>query len=129
MYIQTRINKMKDIFDAKILCRSCNTEMRPTHVVKSGFKLRAMACPKCGERIIHPTDLHTYNHYSSLRRKTYKVKLRIIGNSHAISIPKEIVEFINQLNSTNKMNEMVKLCFEDFGKLGVYFVEEERWQK
>ena len=62
-----------------------------------------------------------------MRRKTFNVKLRVVGNSHAISIPKEIVDFINETNQGMRkhMNEMVKLCFEDFGKLSVNFMDEK----
>lgn len=117
---------MKDIFDTKILCKECDSKMAPTIVEKSGFKLRAIQCPKCNEKIIHPSDLEKYSHYNNLKRKTYNVKLRIVGNSHTISIPKEIFDFINETNHSfnRRMNEVVKLCFEDFGKLTLNFVDE-----
>jgi hypothetical protein len=118
---------MKDIFDAKIMCNNCDVQMIPTEFEKSGFVLRAVQCPKCREKIIHPGDLASYTHYNNLRGKTYSVKLRVVGNSHAISIPKEIVDFINETNRTMNMhmNDMVKLCFEDFGKLSLNFMDED----
>lgn len=119
---------MKDIFDAKISCKNCNLEMNPVNLEKSGFLLRAVICPNCKEKIIHPADLQNFNSYNDLRRKTYSVKLRVVGNSHAVSIPKEIIDFINQTNSrmSSHMNDMVKLCFEDFGKLSLIFAEQEK---
>ena len=110
---------MKDIFDAKISCKNCNIEMQPVTIEKSGFRLRAMRCPKCAEKIVHPTDLNKLQHYNDLKRKTYSVKLRVVGNSHTVSIPKEIVDFINDTNTkmSRHMNDMVQLCFEDFGRL------------
>lgn len=119
---------MKDIFDAKISCKDCNIQMKPITLEKSGFILRAVACPNCKEKIIHPADLQNFNSYNNLRRKTYSVKLRIVGNSHAVSIPKEIIDFINQINGkmNNHTNDMVKLCFEDFGKLSLIFAENEK---
>ena len=118
---------MKDIFDAKIMCNNCNLQMRPIEFEKLGFVLRAVQCPKCKEKIIHPGDLSNYNQYNNLKGKTYSVKLRVVGNSHAISIPKEILDFINEMNHRTRthMNDMVKLCFEDFGKLSLNFMEEE----
>ena len=117
---------MKDIFDAKILCKECDVEMKPLVIEKSGFRLRAIQCPRCSQKIIHPSDLEKFNHYNNLKRKTYSVKLRIVDNSHAISIPKEIVDFINDMNHSfhTNMNDMVKLCFEDFGKISLNFLDE-----
>lgn len=122
---------MKDIFDAKIFCKNCNVEMNPVTILRSGYKLRAVHCDKCGERIIHPSDLHSLQQYNDLKRKTYNVKLRVIGNSHAVSIPKEIVDFINetQRGMSKHMNDMVRLCFEDFGKISMNFIDEEEIKK
>jgi len=117
---------MKDIFDAKIVCKKCNTEMTPVLLNKNGFKLRAMRCEKCNEEIIHPADLEKYNHYKSIKGKTYNVKLRVVGNSHAISIPKEILDFVSEMQRDMKkqMDDVVKLCFEDFGKLSLNFFSD-----
>jgi len=116
---------MKDIFDAKIVCEKCNVQMKKAIVEKEGYQLRAVKCPKCKNEIIHPVDLSNLNHYNDLKNKTYNVKLRVVGNSHAISIPKEIVDFINESHKQMKhdMNDMVKLCFEDFGKLSLDFFD------
>lgn len=106
--------------------------MIPISLEKKGFRLRAVKCPDCNEKIVHPTDLNNFKHYNDLKSKTFNVKLRVVGNSHAISIPKEIVEFINETNHRmkNHMNDMVRLCFEDFGRLSLRFTDEgekERW--
>jgi hypothetical protein len=127
----TNKNTMKDIFDAKISCKNCDTEMKPIDIEKNGFRLRAVHCPKCNDKIVHPADLENLKRYNDMKRKTYNVKLRIVGNSHAISIPKEIVDFINETNlrMSNHLNDVVKLCFEDFGKLSLQFIDEkeQRW--
>jgi hypothetical protein len=56
--------------------------------------------------------------------------LRVVGNSHAVSIPKEIVDFINDMHRgmSRQMDDMVKLCFEDFGKLSLSFIDQEVYQ-
>ncbi len=119
---------MRDIFDAKILCKNCEVQMEPTTIEKHGFKLRAVKCPECNEKIVHPSDLNKLQHYNNLKQKTFNVKLRMVGNSHAISIPKEIVDFINEMNTSMRrhMDNMVRLCLEDFGKLSLDFLHDRR---
>ncbi len=114
---------MIDIFDQKIVCKKCDEEMKKTFVVRNGFELRAVECSKCGDKIVHPSDKERLDHFNDLRGKTFNVKLRMVGNSHAISIPKEIVNFINEAHSKIRkdMDDMVRLCFEDFGRLSVRF--------
>jgi len=102
-------------------------KMKPTIVRRDGFELRAVKCDKCNDVIIHPADVNGLEDYKQLRGKNFHVKLRMVGNSHAISIPKEIVDFINERHRTMKkdMDDMVRLCFEDFDTLKVMFNDEE----
>jgi hypothetical protein len=118
---------MTDIFDTKIVCKKCNKIMKPFLLNKNGFELRAVECSKCGDKIVHPADANCLNHYNDLKGKTFNVKLRMVGNSHTISIPKEIVDFMNeQKNQMRKhMDNMVKLCLDDFKRLSLLFDEEE----
>jgi len=114
---------MNDIFDNKILCKKCGIEMKPIELIKNGFKMRAIKCPKCGERIIHPSDMKDFNQFNNLKHKTFKVKLRLVGNSYAVSIPREIVDFMHEQEKL--MNDMVKLAFEDAKKLSLKFDETD----
>ncbi|MEM4259564.1 MAG: hypothetical protein QXS38_02275 [Candidatus Pacearchaeota archaeon] len=125
---------MTDIFDAKIMCKNCNIQMKPRVVEKEGLQLRAVECPKCKDRIIHPADLNCLNKFNDVKDKTFNVKLRMVGNSHAISIPKEIIDLMNEqrrlMHEQHKrmrkeMSDMVRLAFEDFGKLSLIFGQEE----
>ena len=118
---------MTDIFDNTILCKHCNTKMQRAKVAKNGFLLRAVVCGKCGDRVIHPADEAEYNKFRVLRNKEFHVKMRLVGNSYAVSIPKEIVSFIREQEKI--MNDMVRLCFEDFGKLSLDFNREEKENK
>jgi prolyl oligopeptidase PreP (S9A serine peptidase family) len=93
--------------------------MDKTLVIKSGHQLRAVQCSKCKQTIIHPADSTNLEHYNTIKDKTFHVKLRMVGNSHAISIPKEIVEFMQQQEKI--MDDMVRLCFEDMRKLRIEF--------
>tara|TARA_Y100000310_G_C20612064_1_gene778536 strand:- start:1149 stop:1481 length:333 start_codon:yes stop_codon:yes gene_type:complete len=110
---------MKDIFDAKIMCEKCNLDMKRDFLDKGGFKVRTMKCENCGDKIVHPIDLAKAEHFKDLKGKEYNVKLRVIGNSHAISIPKEIVDFINE--QEERMDKMIRLCFDDFRRLSLRF--------
>ncbi|HTY43667.1 MAG TPA: hypothetical protein VMC80_00280 [Patescibacteria group bacterium] len=110
---------MTDIFENKIFCNKCNTKMEKAQIAKNGFVLRAMVCPKCNEKIIHPVDEQEYNRFANLKNKEFQVKMRLVGNSYTVSIPKEIVSFIKEQEKI--MNDMVKLCFEDLGRLSLNF--------
>ncbi len=111
---------MADIFDNIILCKKCKSKMEKAKISKNGFLLRAMICPKCNEKIIHPTDEQEYNKFINLRNKNFVVKMRLVGNSYAVSIPKEIVSFMREQEKI--MNDMVRLCFEEAGKLSLNFM-------
>jgi uncharacterized Zn finger protein len=113
---------MTDIFETNISCKNCNRKMDKTLVNRQGFELRAVKCRECGDQIIHPADVNGLENFKNLKGKTYSVKLRVIGNSHAISIPKEIVEFIKHQERT--IDDMVRLCFEDMHRLSVRFGKE-----
>ena len=108
-----------DIFDNKILCKKCDVEMSPIEVIKSGFILRFIECPKCNSKIIHPKDELEYNNFVNLKKKQFTVKMRFVGNSYAVSIPKEIVNFMKEQEEI--MDDMVKLCLEGFGRLRLDF--------
>ena len=93
--------------------------MKKAQIVKNGFLFRTLICPKCKAKIIHPLDEQEYNKFINLKNKEFKVKMRLVGNSYAVSIPKEIVSFMKEQEKI--MNDMVRLCFEDFGRLSFYF--------
>lgn len=114
---------MTDVFDNVILCKKCNKEMEKTEIEKDGFFLRAVQCPECKDKIIHPADISEYQQFKNLRNKNFRVKLRLVGNSYAVSIPKQIVDFIHEQEKI--MDDMVRLCFEEAGKLSLTFKEEE----
>lgn len=117
------INKMTDIFDNPILCKKCRKEMKKVKLEKNGFFLRAVECEKCKDRILHPSDELEYDKFVKLRDKTFRVKMRIVGNSYAVSIPREIVNFIKEQEKI--MDNMVRLCFNDSHKLSLMFGDEE----
>lgn len=110
---------MSDIFENTILCKECNKKMHNESIIKNGFKIRSIKCPNCKNRILHPEDIQEYKDFTSLRKKTFKVKLRFVGNSYAVSIPREIIDFMNEQD--RKLNNIVNLCFEEFGRISLNF--------
>jgi len=110
---------MNDIFDNTILCGKCDIKMNPVQIAKNGFILRAVNCPKCNLKIVHPKDEQEYLNFMNLKKKEFDVKLRIVGNSYAVSIPMEIVNFMKEQEKV--MDDMVRLCFEEFGKISLNF--------
>lgn len=98
--------------------------MQRAKIAKNGFLFRAMICPKCNEKLVHPVDEQEYHKFINLKNKEFKVKMRLVGNSYAVSIPKEIVLFMNK--QKKMMDDMVNLCFEEMGRLSLNFHELRR---
>lgn len=111
-----------DIFDNTILCQKCGTKMQKAQLERNGFLLRAVVCSRCGDKILHPVDEQEYERYVTLKNKEFKVKMRLVGNSYAVSIPREIVSFMEEQEKV--MDNMVRLCFEEMGRLSLSFGEE-----
>ena len=118
---------MEDIFDNIILCNKCNKKMIPKLLTRNGFNLRTVKCENCGKSIVHPEDKREYEEFIKLKQKEYNVKMRMVGNSYAVSIPREIVDFMQE--QENIMNNMVKLCFEEAGKISLDFDSNNEQQK
>jgi len=113
-----------DIFENTVLCKKCSKKMYRGEAVKNGFILRTLECAECGQKVYHPEDLAEYKQFSNLRNRSYKVKLRIVGNSHAVSIPKEILDFFNNTEDMENMAErMVTVALEEFNKVSLLFDE------
>jgi len=93
--------------------------MKKANLVRNGFEMRALVCEKCGNKIIHPQDELEYKNFLGLKNKIFKVKLRLVGNSYAVSIPKEIISFIKE--QEKMFNDIVKLAFEDARRLRLIF--------
>jgi len=110
---------MADLFDNKILCGKCNLQMKSISIAKNGFILRAVECSKCGSKIIHPHDEQEYKDFVELKKKEFSVKMRFVGNSYAVSIPKEIVNFMQEQEKV--MDDMVRLSLQEFGRISLCF--------
>jgi DNA-directed RNA polymerase subunit RPC12/RpoP len=128
-----------DLFENTVLCKNCGKKMKPAVVIKEGFKMRALKCPSCSNIIIHPIDLEEFNKFKQLRGRQFQVKLRLVGNSYTVSIPREIVNFMKEEEAENRpenihekmqehmvkqmqaMEQMVTLAMEEANKIGLMF--------
>ena len=108
---------MMDLLDnTDVMCKTCKVAMQRGHTLKNGFKLRSFMCPKCKAHYLHPVDLEKYTEYNQLKEKQFNMKLRMIGNSFCISIPREIIRF-NHIQE----NSIVSLSMEDPEKIRLIF--------
>ncbi len=114
---------MNDIFEsAKVLCPECNTETERTLDLKEGFEFRALTCRTCKKTWHHPLDVKRYTDYQNLRNKEFRVKLRMVGNSHTISIPKEIIDFEDRFRQLEQeVDDMIRLTLDEPGKVSIFF--------
>ena len=118
MYIHNAY-KMADIYETTIVCDKCNRKTSKNLVMKDGFRLRTWECNGCNKRYFHPLDLQEYEGFKELKNKTFKVKLRLVGNSYAVSIPREIIDFEEEFN--REMQELINITLEEPRRLSLFF--------
>ncbi len=114
---------MTDLFENKILCKNCDRVMDKGFTIKDGFKLRFLQCPKCNSRTYHPLDLKEYEDFNKIRNKQWEVKLRMVGNSYTVSIPKEIIEFEEQFQK--EMDNIIRMTLEEPTKLSLFLTKRK----
>ncbi len=119
------------MFDEIVVCSGCGKKMQRIDLIKNGFRLRALQCDKCEKRIVHPADIEEYKRFSQLKQTPFAVKLRMVGNSYTVSIPREIVDFMNEQDGMHQrvmkmQNEMVRVFFEEFGKISLTFAQPQQ---
>ena len=103
-----------DIYDNPILCKRCNKQMDKIVITKEGYNLRAWRCPECKVMQLHPLDSEKYNEFQRLKQRDFEVKLRMIGNSFCVSIPREIIEFEKEfILFAEKIQKQTGLHFAD----------------
>jgi len=119
-----RMYTMTDLFENKILCNNCNKVMTQGFVIKEGFKLRILQCPNCNNRIYHPLDLKEYEDFTKIRGRQWEVKLRMVGNSYTVSIPREIIEFEEQCK--REMESMIRMTLDEPTKLSLFLCKRQK---
>jgi hypothetical protein len=108
---------MMDLLDnIDVLCKKCKVPMERGMGIKDGFKLRAFRCPTCKDKYFHPADLEKYQQYMAIKEREFNMKLRQIGNSFCISIPREIIRYAHV-----EENSFVSVSMEDSEKVRLVF--------
>ncbi len=118
---------MQDIFDQRVLCSDCGIDTRKNYVIKDGFELRILECPRCSKVIYHPGDLKEYEDFKVLKARDFNVKLRMVGNSFCVSIPKELIDFHREFE--RELNDLVKLNLDGPGKISMFFIGGKVYKK
>ncbi len=86
----------------KLKCE-CNGNMKKIKTEWKGIEVRGWRCEKCGEELIHPLDAQRALEIDKAKiKKELQVKLRKVGKSNVVTIPKILIETEN-LRSGQKM--------------------------
>jgi ribosomal protein L37AE/L43A len=109
---------MADLFETTVVCDKCNRKTNKNQLFRNGFKIRVWECPNCGKIWEHPADKQVQEDFKKLKEKEFQVKLRMVGNSYAVSIPKEIINFEEEFN--RELNELISLSIEEPGKISLF---------
>lgn len=125
---------MADLFDEIIVCSNCGKKMSKVAIEKNGFRMRAFQCERCNKRIYHPQDIEEYKRFQELRQRPFAVKLRMVGNSYTVSIPREIIDLEKNMHKEMErqmehMTKIVRLMLEEPGRLSLFFNTEEQEAK
>jgi len=86
---------------------------------REGFQIRAWRCKDCQKVWPHPLDQQEYENFKQLQNKEFKVKLRLVGNSYTVSIPREIIDFEEEMR--REMDDMIRISLESPEKLSLFF--------
>ncbi|MBU1246023.1 MAG: hypothetical protein KKH88_00010 [Nanoarchaeota archaeon] len=121
---------MEDMFENEILCNKCGKKTEKVTILKDGFKVRALECPGCGKKWLHPLDLKEYQDFITLKNRDFQVKLRMVGNSFSVTIPREIIEFEEKFRQIEKeMDKMIHMSLQEPGKLTLFFKKDRGKEK
>ena len=110
---------MADIFETTVICDECNNKTTKIYVIREGFKIRAWKCEECNKEWLHPEDKNEYDTFLRLKNKRYVMKLRLVGNSYTVSIPREIVEFEEEFQ--REFDRLIQMSLEEPEKLTLFF--------
>lgn len=79
----------------KVKCH-CGGDTKRTVIRWKNFPVRAWKCKKCGEEILHPLDAQKALELAkAIKRGDLTVKVRKVGRSLTMTIPKKLAELFN----------------------------------
>ncbi|MBI1972658.1 hypothetical protein HYS50_01490 [Candidatus Woesearchaeota archaeon] len=110
---------MKDIFETTMVCEDCDQKTEKIITNKEGFQIRAWRCKECQKLWPHPLDMQEYENFQRLKNKEFQVKLRLVGNSYTVSIPREIIDFEEEMQ--REIDDMIRMTLEGPEKLSLFF--------
>lgn len=114
---------MTDIFNTTLVCDVCNQKTQKSIIEREGFSIRTWICQECNRKWHHPSDMQEYDNFKKIKNKIFQVKLRMVGNSYTISIPREIIDFESEIQ--REINDIIRLCLEEPRKLSIYFEKKK----
>ena len=117
------LSKISGIGTRKAETLIVSLKNKASELVKDGFELRVLECPQCSKIIYHPGDLKEYDDFKRLKQRDFNVKLRMVGNSFCVSIPKELVDFHREFE--REFNDLIRLSLEGRGKIGLFFIRRK----
>lgn len=65
---------------------------RRSTVAYKGYEVRGWACRKCKKEYLHPDDSLKISKLEELKKAGVRVKIRTVGQSLVITLPKELAE-------------------------------------
>lgn len=92
----------------------CGGMARRSTVKYKNYEVRGWICKKCKKEYIHPEDSLKISKLEELRKSKVRVKIRTVGQSLVITLPKEIAKLYGL-----EKGETVELSPENFKKIEI----------
>ena len=80
-----------------------------------GYEVRGWVCKKCKKEYLHPEDSLKISRLRALKKNHVRVKIRTVGQSLVITLPKEIAELYGL-----EKGETVELSSEGLKKIDIW---------
>ena len=97
----------------EIPCECGNMASKSTVKYKD-YEVRGWVCKKCKREYLHPEDSLKISKLEALKKNHIRVKIRTVGQSLVITLPKEIAELYGL-----EKGETVELSSEGLKKIGI----------